>query len=104
MRAVGNAISSDSKSRKTTLSSCCIGSIGSDTLTATMNISRNFLLWCSEQRWLQEQAMRRRFARKSFERFMPGEDLGAGLEAAMAFVRRLAERPVNVWFRLKNLF
>jgi len=69
-----------------------------------MNISRNFLLWCSEQRWLQEQAMRRRFTRKRLERFMPGEELGAGVEAAMAFVRRLAERPAHVWFLLKNLF
>lgn len=49
-----------------------------------MNVSRNFLLWCSEQRWLQEQAVRRRFTRKSLERFMPGETLGSGIEAAMA--------------------
>jgi proline dehydrogenase len=50
-----------------------------------MGLSRNFLLWCSEQHWLGEQAMRRHFTRKSLERFMPGEEVGAAVAAADRF-------------------
>lgn len=50
-----------------------------------MGLSRRFLLWCSEQRWLGQQAQKRRFTRTSVLRFMPGENIDAALQAAGRF-------------------
>ncbi len=50
-----------------------------------LSLSRRILLWCSEKRWLGEQAARRRFTKKSVRRFLPGEDVTAALAAAEAF-------------------
>jgi proline dehydrogenase len=45
-------------------------------------ILRRLLLRASEQRWLGEQARRRRFTRRAVERFMPGEALEDALAAS----------------------
>jgi proline dehydrogenase len=52
-----------------------------------MGITRRVLLWCSGQRWLGEQAQKRRFTRKSVLRFMPGEGIESALGAAENFRR-----------------
>lgn len=47
-----------------------------------MGIAREILLRASQSDWLADQLTRRRFARRAVERFMPGEDAEAALEAS----------------------
>lgn len=47
-----------------------------------MSLARTVLLRASRSTWLAEQFRRRSFARRAVRRFMPGEDLGAALDAA----------------------
>lgn len=47
-----------------------------------MSLARKALLRMSRSRWLATQMSRRAFARRAVRRFMPGEDVGAALEAA----------------------
>jgi proline dehydrogenase len=47
-----------------------------------MSLSRNALLWASQNRWLRERVPRYRFVRRSVARFMPGEELADALAAA----------------------
>jgi proline dehydrogenase len=49
---------------------------------------RRILLWLSGQRWLGEQAQKRRFTRKSVLRFMPGEKIESALSAAESLRRQ----------------
>ena len=50
-----------------------------------MGIARNLLLYASKNSWLRERLPQFRFARKAVQRFMPGEDVTAALEAARGF-------------------
>ncbi len=50
-----------------------------------MGIARNILLYTSKNPWLRESLPRFRFARKAVRRFMPGEDVGAALQAGRGF-------------------
>jgi proline dehydrogenase len=50
-----------------------------------MPIVRSMLLRASRSTWLAEQFRRRSFARRAVRRFMPGEDVGAALNAAATF-------------------
>jgi proline dehydrogenase len=52
-----------------------------------MSLARTLLLSASRSPWLAEQFRRRAFARRAVRRFMPGEDVGAALEAAAGFAR-----------------
>lgn len=52
-----------------------------------MSIARAVLLRASRSAWLADQFRRRAFARRAVRRFMPGEDVGAALDAASAFAR-----------------
>jgi proline dehydrogenase len=47
-----------------------------------MGVFRTALLWGSQNKWLENQFRRRRFARKAVSRFMPGEELDSALRAA----------------------
>ena len=46
---------------------------------------RTILLWLARSAWLRERVPRLPFAQRAVRRFMPGEDPGAALEAAVAF-------------------
>lgn len=46
-----------------------------------MGITREILLWGSRNQWLADQLTSRSFTRRAVERFMPGEDLSAGIDA-----------------------
>jgi proline dehydrogenase len=50
-----------------------------------MSIARSLLLRASRSPWLADQFRRRAFARRAVRRFMPGEDLGAALDAAAPY-------------------
>jgi len=52
---------------------------------------RSALLWGSENRWLENQFRRRRFAKKAVSRFMPGENP----EDALREARALAEQNIG---------
>jgi len=56
-----------------------------------MALTRRLLLAASTNRWMREQAMRRRFIRRSVSRFMPGEHV----EDALAAARTLAEQGIT---------
>ena len=56
-----------------------------------MGIARNALLWASQNRWIENQFRRRRFAKKAVSRFMPGEDV----DAALAESRKLGDHNVT---------
>jgi proline dehydrogenase len=45
---------------------------------------RTILLWMARNPWLRERLPRFRFVRRAVRTFMPGEDLGAALDAAVA--------------------
>jgi proline dehydrogenase len=47
-----------------------------------MGLSRSVLLRLSRSQWLAEQFRKRAFARRAVQRFMPGEDLAAALDAS----------------------
>lgn len=47
-----------------------------------MSLARSILLKASRSAWLADQFRRRAFARRAVRRFMPGENLGAALDAA----------------------
>ena len=47
-----------------------------------MALMRSILLAASQNRWLRENAVNYPFVRRSVSRFMPGESLGAAMEAA----------------------
>jgi proline dehydrogenase len=51
----------------------------------TLRLMRRILLWFAGNRWLRERIPRLWFARRAVRRFMPGEDVGSALTAAMAF-------------------
>jgi proline dehydrogenase len=53
--------------------------------TRVMSLARRILLRASRSDWLAEQFRRRSFARRAVRRFMPGEDVGAALDAAGTF-------------------
>src|SRR6185503_20124889 len=46
---------------------------------------RRLLLWMARNRWLREHLPRLWFARRAVRRFMPGEDAGSALDAAVKF-------------------
>lgn len=50
-----------------------------------MSLARSLLLRASRSEWLAEQFRRRSFGRRAVRRFMPGEDVGAALDAAATF-------------------
>ena len=45
---------------------------------------RTILLWMARNTWLRERLPHFRFVRRAVRTFMPGEDLGAALDAAVA--------------------
>jgi proline dehydrogenase len=49
------------------------------------------LLWASQNRWIENQFRRRRFAKRAVSRFMPGEDV----DSALAESRKLAEHNIT---------
>ena len=53
-----------------------------------MGIAREILLRGSESQWLADQLTRRRFTRKAVERFLPGTDLSAALDATAGLEQR----------------
>ncbi|HXT14994.1 MAG TPA: proline dehydrogenase family protein [Gemmatimonadaceae bacterium] len=68
-----------------------------------MAIVRSILLRASRSPWLADQFRRRKFARRAVRKFMPGEDVGAALDAAAKFstdrmgtvITALGERVTN---------
>lgn len=50
-----------------------------------MGLSRNILLWASENRYLLSHVPNYRFVRKALKRFMPGEELADAIGAARIF-------------------
>lgn len=50
-----------------------------------MNLSRNILLWMSENKFLKERIPKMGFVRKAVKRFMPGETEDDALDAAFEF-------------------
>jgi len=46
-----------------------------------MGITREILLWGSRNQWLANQMTSRSFTRRAVQRFMPGEDLSAAVDA-----------------------
>ena len=53
-----------------------------------MGITREVLLWGSRNQWLADQLTSRAFTRRAVERFMPGEDLSAGIDATESLRQR----------------
>jgi len=53
-----------------------------------MSLSRRLLLQASRSAWLARQLSERAFFRRAVRRFMPGEDLGAALDAAADLARQ----------------
>ena len=49
-----------------------------------MSLARGVLLRASRSKWLAQQMSNRAFARRAVKKFMPGEDVGAALDAAPA--------------------
>ena len=47
-----------------------------------MSLARGMLLRASRSKWLAGQMSQRAFARRAVKKFMPGEDVGAALDAA----------------------
>ena len=47
-----------------------------------MGLARTLLIRASRSSWLADQFRRRKFARRAVQRFMPGEELSAALDAA----------------------
>ena len=47
-----------------------------------MSLARGLLLRASRSKWLAAQMSRRAFAQRAVKKFMPGEDVGAALDAA----------------------
>ncbi len=56
-----------------------------------MGIARSILLWGSQNRWIENQFRRRRFARYAVSRFMPGEDT----DSALAEAEKLRKRNIS---------
>lgn len=56
-----------------------------------MGIARGVLLWSAQNRWIENQFRRRRFAQKAVSRFMPGEDV----DAALIEAKKLGERNIS---------
>src|SRR5438552_1189087 len=52
-----------------------------------MSVSRHLLLRASRSAWLARQLSERAFFRRAVRRFLPGEELGAALDAAAGFAR-----------------
>lgn len=50
-----------------------------------MGISRNFLLWASENPWMRLHVPRWKFVRRAIKKFMPGESVDDALLAAKKF-------------------
>jgi proline dehydrogenase len=50
-----------------------------------VTVARSLLLRASRSQWLADQFRRRAVARRAVRRFMPGEDLASGLDAAAQF-------------------
>ncbi len=50
-----------------------------------MSLSRNILLWMSENRWMKERIPKFGFVKKAVKKFMPGETEAAALDAAYQF-------------------
>ena len=50
-----------------------------------MSVMRSVLLHASRSQWLRERLPRFQFARRAVARFMPGEDVGAALNAVQGF-------------------
>lgn len=50
-----------------------------------MNPARNFLLWCSENRWMQTNIPQLAFVQQAVRRFMPGENLEDAVREAEIF-------------------
>ncbi len=50
-----------------------------------MGLSRNILLWASENQYLLEHVPNYRFVRRALKRFMPGEELDDAIGAAKTF-------------------
>ncbi len=51
-----------------------------------MAIMRNFLLWCSENKVLQNKAQKMGFVQKALKRFMPGEEIEDAISASKEFI------------------
>jgi proline dehydrogenase len=59
-----------------------------------MGFTRELLLWGSENKWLENQAGRRSFMRKAVQRFMPGEDIDAAVDAVGALSEKGISRTI----------
>src|SRR5262245_29168610 len=46
---------------------------------------RTLLLWMARNRWLKQRIPKLWFSRRAIRRFMPGEDVGSALAAAVGF-------------------
>jgi proline dehydrogenase len=46
---------------------------------------RSLLLWMARNRWLKQRIPRLWFAKRAIRRFMPGEDVGSAIDAAVGF-------------------
>jgi proline dehydrogenase len=53
-----------------------------------MGLTREILLRGSQSQWLEEQLTRRSFTRRAVERFMPGEELSAAIDATESLKQR----------------
>jgi proline dehydrogenase len=56
-----------------------------------LGIARSVLLWSSQNRWIENQFRRRRFAQKAVSRFMPGEEV----DSALVEAKKLGERNIS---------
>ncbi|NWF50793.1 MAG: proline dehydrogenase family protein [Ignavibacteriaceae bacterium] len=59
-----------------------------------MSISRNILLWCSQNEWLKKNVPQWSFVKKAVRRFMPGEEL----EDAICEAKKLKEIGIKTVF------
>ncbi len=51
-----------------------------------MAVMRNFLLWCSENKTLQNKVPQMVFVQKALKRFMPGEEIDDAISASKEFI------------------
>ena len=52
-----------------------------------MELSRNILLWASNNEWMKKHILERKFVRRAVKRFMPGENVTDAIEAGRELMK-----------------
>ena len=50
-----------------------------------MSLSRNLLLWASQNNWMKKNVPKLFFVKKALRKFMPGEEVDSAISEALKF-------------------